>query len=66
MLAGDVNDDGTVNSVDALLVLQFGASLLDSLANEAVADVNADGAITSVDAALILQHTAGMLPELNA
>ena len=63
-LTGDVNDDATVNSIDALLVLQYGANLLDALANLGNADVNANGIIDSVDAALILQHTAGLLTSL--
>ena len=42
-LTGDVNDDASVTSVDALLVLQYGANLLGALANLGNADVNADG-----------------------
>jgi hypothetical protein len=60
---GDVNDDGSVNSIDATLVLQLKAALIDSLVNEPSADVNNDGEITSVDAALILQAEAGLIPQ---
>jgi len=60
-LCGDVNDDGSVNSVDAQLVLQLKAGLIDTLANVASADVNGDGEVTSVDAALILQKDAGLI-----
>lgn len=63
-LPGDVNGDGTITSVDALLVLQYGANLLETLPNLDAADVNADGVINSVDATLILQFTGGLLPNL--
>lgn len=58
---GDVNDDGRVNSVDAALVLQYEADLIDTLPNAASADMNDDGRINSVDAAIILQIEAGLL-----
>ncbi|MCH7699749.1 MAG: hypothetical protein IH865_12490, partial [Chloroflexi bacterium] len=63
-LPGDVNGDDEVTSVDALLVLQYVADLLEALANLDNADVNGDGVVDSVDAALILQHIAGLLPSL--
>ncbi|MDP3768167.1 MAG: dockerin type I repeat-containing protein [Dehalococcoidia bacterium] len=56
---GDVNDDGSVTSVDAALILQLNAGLVDSLVNEPSGDVNDDGDVTSVDSALILQCNAG-------
>ena len=62
---GDVNCDGTANSIDAALVLQFGTALLGSLDCQDAADVNGDGDITSVDAALILQFTAGLIGVLE-
>ena len=52
---GDANCDGEVTSIDALLVLQFHAALIDSLPCQDVADVNGDGEIDSRDAMLILQ-----------
>lgn len=64
-VCGDVNDDGVVNAIDAALVVQFNAGLIDVLVNERSADVNGDGDITSVDAALILQFTAGLIDELD-
>jgi hypothetical protein len=60
-----VNDDGLVNSVDALLNLQLVAALIPSVLNPESADVNADGEITSVDAALILQVEAGLISTLT-
>jgi len=61
---GDANCDGSVNAIDAALVLQFNAGLVGSLPCEDAADVNGDGDITSVDAALILQFTAGLIGSL--
>lgn len=61
---GDVNDDGFVDSLDALFLLQFEADLLDSLPNPDSADVNEDGDINVFDAALVLQFTAGLLGSL--
>jgi len=60
---GDVNDDGLVNSVDSLFILQFTAALIDTLINQASADVNNSGEISSVDSALILQKEAGLIPQ---
>jgi len=50
-----------VNSLDALLILQFDARLLPSLLNAPSADVNHDGHVNSIDAARILQLEAGLL-----
>jgi len=58
---GDASCDGAVTSVDAALVLQYDAQLLEALPCPDAADANTDGAITSVDAALILQMSAGLL-----
>ena len=62
---GDANCDGSVNSIDAALVLQYDAGLLGSLGCQDAADVNNDGTINSIDAALILQFTAGLLDSLG-
>ncbi|MCH8994234.1 MAG: hypothetical protein IH959_04615 [Chloroflexi bacterium] len=62
---GDVNGDGSTNSVDAAIVLQFDAGFIDSLPNgNANGDVNGDGVANSIDAALILQFNAGLLDSL--
>ena len=61
---GDASCDGSANSIDAALVLQFNAGLLGSLPCEEHADVNMDGSVDAIDAALILQFVAGLLGSL--
>ncbi len=56
--------DGVVDSIDALVVLQYSAGLIVTKPCSASADVNRDGFIDALDASLILQHVAGLLPEL--
>lgn len=63
-LAGDANCDGSINSIDASLVLQQSAGLLATVSCASEADVNGDGVLDSLDAALLLQHDAGLLAEL--
>lgn len=58
--AGDVDCSGATTSIDAALVLQFEARLIDSLPCQQNADVNQDGRVNSVDGALILQCTAAL------
>ena len=61
VLLGDVNCDGTLTSVDALLILQLVARLLQTLPCLEDGDIDEDGAITALDAVRILQHSAGLL-----
>ena len=63
-LRGDVNGDGSINAIDAALVLQFSAGLLPALPSFDRADVNGDGSVNAIDAALILQFSAGLLTTL--
>ncbi len=67
VLIGDVDEDGIINSLDALWVLWFDAILLAVLPPPSfviAADVNEDGTIDSTDATLILQFDAGLIPAL--
>lgn len=58
---GDVNCTGDTNSIDAALLLQFVAALLDSLPCEIEADMDGNGTADAIDAAIILQLTAGLI-----
>jgi len=66
---GDLNYDGTANSLDALLLLFYDAGMgepPDDIETWTVmADVDCDFEVTALDAALILQAGAGMY-ELRA
>lgn len=58
---GDVDNDGKINSSDALLVLQHSVEILTLKDNALLAaDVDKDGRILSSDALLILQHSVGI------
>ena len=63
-LVGDANDSGGVDSIDAALILQFSAGLLDSLAGGESADADQNGSVDAIDAALVLQFVAGLLASL--
>jgi hypothetical protein len=58
---GDVDCSSAINSIDAALVLQFGAALLASLPCAQNADTSGDGQTNAIDASLILQYSAGLI-----
>lgn len=58
VLKGDVNMDGSVTPIDALLVLQYYAGVISSVPNMVAADFNESGSITPADALAILQYYA--------
>ena len=62
--SGDTNCDELTDAIDAALVLQLTAALLDALPCPDGGDVNQDNVTNSIDAALILQFNAGLVPEL--
>ena len=62
--AGDANCLGSVDSIDAALVLQLEAGLVHSLTCQDIADVNEDRFINAIDATVILQFVAGLVPQL--
>ncbi len=57
---GDVNEDGTVDNLDAVEILKYDCGLIDEIAN---ADVNYDGEVNNLDAAMILRYDAGVIDE---
>jgi lysophospholipase L1-like esterase len=61
---GDVNSNGTVDIVDALVIAQYYVGLNPSNFNAANADVNCSGAIDIVDALLIAQYYVGLISQL--
>jgi hypothetical protein len=61
---GDVNCNNSAGPVDATLILQLNAGLLDELECEQVGDVNGDGRLDTVDASLLLQLWAELIPSL--
>jgi hypothetical protein len=63
-LTGDANCNGTVNSIDALVILQYVAGLVQSLPCLNLADANHSGSVNSIDAAVILQYIAGLISSL--
>jgi hypothetical protein len=63
-MPGDSNCDRVVNAIDAALVLQLTAALLEHLPCPANGDANDDGAVDAIDSALILQYGAGLLDTL--
>ncbi len=61
---GDVDCGGSANSIDAALMLQFNAGLLQSVRCPQNGDVSGDGRTNSLDAALVLQFAAGLITHL--
>ncbi len=64
-LPGDVDCNVRANSIDAALILQLVAAIVDELTCQDAADVNDDGSVNAVDATLILQYAAGLLDGLT-
>jgi len=60
IILGDANCDRRLNSIDANVVLQFEAALVDDICGNA--EINGDGAVNSLDAQLILQLMLGLAP----
>lgn len=58
---GDVDCTGETNSIDAALVLQYTAGMIQTLPCPIEADMNASGATDAIDATIILQIAAGLV-----
>jgi endoglucanase len=61
ILLGDVNENGGIDIVDALLVAQYYVGLEPADFNPEAADVTKDGAIDIVDALRIAQYYVGLI-----
>jgi hypothetical protein len=61
---GDADCNRTVNSIDAAIILQYVADLLQSLPCPGNADANDSGGVDSIDAALVLQLSAGLITRI--
>ncbi|MBN1699952.1 MAG: glycoside hydrolase family 9 protein [Spirochaetales bacterium] len=61
---GDVNDSGSIDIVDALLVAQYYVGLSPENFNSGMADANCDNTINIVDALLIARYYVGLIDEL--
>jgi hypothetical protein len=61
---GDVNNNGSIDIVDTLLVAQFYVGLNPSNFDQSKADANCNGTIDIVDALLIAQYYVGLVSEL--
>jgi hypothetical protein len=64
-LMGDADCQGQVNSVDASIILQTTAGLLQTVPCARNAHLNSDALITSVDATILLQYVAGLVNQLT-
>lgn len=63
VLTGDVNGDGAVNIIDALLTAQYYVGLNPVSFDPGAADVNCDGSVDIVDALLIAQYYVGLVTQ---
>lgn len=63
---GDVNNDGSIDIIDALLVAQYYVGLIQTFAYPEAADVDGSGDVDIVDALLIAQYYVGLISEFPA
>lgn len=62
---GDVSKDGTINSYDALLVLQHATEMIKlDYSKVRLGDIDKSGTLNSYDALMILQYTVGIRKSL--
>ena len=64
-LYGDTACDGTINAIDAQLVLQLSGDLLAGLPCDSNGDVDGNGVVDVVDAALILVYEVGFIDRFS-
>lgn len=62
---GDVNEDGSVDNLDAVMVLRYDAGTVElNDTARSRGDLNGDGVIDNLDATIILKYDAGLIPDL--
>lgn len=61
---GDINNDGSVNSSDALIALQYAVGTITEI-DKSAADMDNDGHINSNDALAILRTSVGSLDKIE-
>lgn len=61
---GDVNDDGNIDIVDALIIAQYYVGMSPSLFDPRYADVDVNGEIDIVDALILARFTVGLISQL--
>lgn len=64
-VTGDVNNDASIDIIDALLVAQFYVDLNPTI-DQVAADVDADNTISIIDALLIAQYYVGLITSFPA
>ncbi|WP_370747458.1 dockerin type I domain-containing protein [Faecalibacillus intestinalis] len=63
---GDVNGDGEINFLDAIMVLRHDAEIIELEENQLkAADVNKDGEVNFLDAIMILRYDAEIIDSFN-
>jgi hypothetical protein len=59
---GDFNCNNAVDSIDATLILQLTAALIQPFSCTGAGDANNDGYTNAIDVTLVLQYVAGLIP----
>jgi serpin B len=65
-VAGDVNNDGDINIIDALIVAQYYVGIISTVQFPEAADVDGNGTIDIIDALLIARYYVGLITEFPA
>ena len=60
---GDVNTDGMIDILDALLVARFYVGFQVNLFDSEAADVNCDGIVDIIDALILARYYVGLITE---
>jgi hypothetical protein len=61
-LLGDADSNGVVNTLDAMMILQYYTELISAdIIDLSVCDLDGNGIVNTVDAMLILQYYVGLI-----